>query len=78
MTDHASTALRPPPACVLVVDDDELNCDLLSRRLQRQRYAVDVARDGSSALALINDGAYDLILLDIVMPGLDGLGVLEF
>ncbi len=62
---------------LLVVDDDELNVDILSRRLRKQEYGVDVARDGRSALALIEGRAFDLVLLDVVMPGLDGLGVLE-
>lgn len=62
---------------LLVVDDNEDNRDMLSRRLARRGYAVDVAPDGEAALARLEDGAYDLVLLDVMMPGIDGFEVLE-
>ncbi|HHQ47541.1 MAG TPA: response regulator [Acidobacteria bacterium] len=62
---------------ILVVDDNEMNRDMLSRRLARRGYTVEVAEDGARALERIEAGRYDLVLLDIMMPGLDGYQVLE-
>jgi sigma-B regulation protein RsbU (phosphoserine phosphatase) len=64
-------------AHVLVVDDNEVNRDLLARRLTREGHRVELAVDGLDALAKLADGDFDLILLDIMMPGLDGYEVLE-
>lgn len=61
---------------LLVVDDNELNRDMLSRRLERKGYEVDTAEDGYQALDMIGKIAYELILLDIMMPGLSGIDVL--
>jgi sigma-B regulation protein RsbU (phosphoserine phosphatase) len=62
---------------VLVVDDDANNRDLLSRRLRRMGYEAEVGHDGQHALALIGEHAFDVILLDVMMPGLDGFEVLK-
>ena len=62
---------------LLVVDDDEMNRDMLSRRLLRHGYAVTVATDGKQALALVAEHPFDLIVLDVMMPELDGLQVLQ-
>ncbi|NJK69280.1 MAG: response regulator [Microcoleus sp. CSU_2_2] len=62
---------------VLVVDDNEVNRDLLARRLQRQGHAVTVAVDGSQALELMRSAPFDLVLLDIMMPQMNGYEVLE-
>ena len=62
---------------ILVVDDNEMNRDLLSRRLQRQGYEVAVAVDGRQALEQLAAHGFALVLLDIEMPGLGGLEVLE-
>jgi len=64
-------------AALLVVDDSEGNRDALCRRLQRRGYAVTGASDGLQALALVAQGGFDLVLLDVMMPGLNGLEVLE-
>ncbi|MEO9079604.1 MAG: SpoIIE family protein phosphatase [Rhodanobacter sp.] len=64
-------------AHVLVVDDNEVNRDLLARRLQREGHRVDLAVDGFDALAKLDADEFDLILLDIMMPGLNGYEVLE-
>ena len=63
-------------ASLLVVDDNELNRDALSRHLRRQGYLVTAAADGDEALGLIAAGRYDLVLLDVEMPGMSGLDVL--
>ncbi len=62
---------------LLVVDDNEMNRDMLSRRLARKGYRVEVAEDGEKALEVVGSRAIDLVLLDIMMPGLDGVEVLK-
>ncbi len=62
---------------LLVVDDDEANCDMLSRRLERNGYAVAVAKGGAEALEILRASPFDLVLLDLIMPGMDGDEVLE-
>ena len=62
---------------LLVVDDNEMNRDMLSRRLERKGHHVDVAEDGHRALEMIRQTDYDVILLDIMMPGIDGYETLE-
>ena len=62
---------------LLVVDDNELNRDMLSRRLGGQGFVVDAAEDGSRALDRIDEQAFDLVLLDVMMPGLSGIDVLR-
>ncbi len=65
------------PSRLLVVDDNEDNRDMLARRLQRRGYEVETAEDGASALARIEQEPFDLVILDIMMPGMSGLEVLE-
>lgn len=60
----------------MVVDDVEVNRDLLSRRLQRMGHVVTTANDGQEALDLTRDPSWDLIMLDVMMPVLDGIGAL--
>ncbi len=62
---------------ILVVDDNGINRDLLSRYLERQGHTVQVAHNGRQALEMIATGAFDLVLLDITMPGLTGYQVLQ-
>ena len=64
------------PGRILVVDDNASNRDLLSRRLQRQGHTVLQAENGAVALALVEKEAVDLILLDLMMPGINGHDVL--
>ncbi len=63
---------------VLVVDDNENNRDLLLRRLQRQGLTVVVAEHGRQALELIRRQSFDLVLLDVMMPEINGYQVLEY
>ncbi len=62
---------------LLVVDDDSFNLDIICPRLERRGYQVDATTDSNKALELIGKGSYDLILLDIMMPGVDGMQVLK-
>ena len=62
---------------LLVVDDNEMNRDLLSRRLRKKGHRVEVAEGGPTALEMIDDDEFDLVLLDIMMPGMDGFEVLR-
>jgi signal transduction histidine kinase len=62
---------------LLVVDDDEGNRDVLSRRLEKQGYTVATAENGRQALEMLEANPYDLVLLDIMMPEVDGYEVLR-
>jgi DNA-binding response OmpR family regulator len=77
----ATSVAAPGPGTahgtLLVVDDNEANRDVLARHLGRLGYAVERAEDGYQALAMIAEAELDLVLLDIMMPGLDGHQVLE-
>jgi CheY-like chemotaxis protein len=59
-------------ARILLVEDNELNRDMLSRRLLRKGFEVEMAADGVQGLALGQAGRFDLILMDLSLPGLDG------
>lgn len=63
-------------ATILIVDDDPLNRDMLERRLQRQGCKPLAAESGARALELVRTQSIDLILLDMVMPGMDGFQVM--
>jgi len=63
---------------VLVVDDDEAIRTMVERVLRREKFDVDSARDGFEAIDKLARNDYDAILLDLMMPRIDGLGVLDF
>ena len=67
-------AVRTPPR-LLVADDNPLNVDILRTRLAAHGYEILTAGDGDTALALARERQPDLLLLDIMMPGIDGLEV---
>ncbi|CAN5358587.1 hybrid sensor histidine kinase/response regulator [soil metagenome] len=62
---------------VLVVDDNADNRDVLARRLSKRGYEVDTAPGGDVALTLLSQKDYDVVLLDVMMPGIDGVEVLR-
>jgi two-component system, sensor histidine kinase and response regulator len=64
------------PGVLLVVDDDATNRDVLSRRLRKQGHTVHTASSGADALRLMRTKSFDLVLLDIMMPDMDGYEVL--
>jgi sigma-B regulation protein RsbU (phosphoserine phosphatase) len=73
----ASAAKSAVPGRVLVVDDTDVNRDLLARRLRALGHEVTIAENGRRALELLSERDFDLVLLDIMMPELDGYQVLE-
>ena len=66
-----------PRSIILVVDDNEENRDMLARRLRRQGYEVVTAAGGHAALDELARRPVDLVLLDVMMPDLDGYAVLQ-
>lgn len=62
---------------VLVVDDEEIMCEVLSALLASEGYPIGVARDGARALEMLREEEYGVVLLDLMLPGMDGLQVLE-
>ncbi len=62
---------------LLVVDDNETNRDILSKRLELQGYSVETANDGAQTLRMVGERVFDLVLLDIMMPEMDGYEVLR-
>ena len=74
---QGGTALSQQRGSLIIVDDNQMNRDALSRRLERKGYAVQVAEDGQRALALISQHPFDLVLLDVEMPVMSGLDVLK-
>jgi two-component system cell cycle response regulator DivK len=57
---------------ILLVEDNEMNRDMLSRRLARKGFAVEMAVDGKSGVEMGRAGKYDLILMDMSLPEVDG------
>ncbi len=62
-------------ACILVADDDQALCDNLSDQLSQEGYSVALACDGKEAIAMAEDKTYDVLLLDMKLPNLNGLEV---
>ena len=62
---------------ILVVEDERKVAEMVARGLKAERYAVDVAADGDTGWAMVNTYRYDLILLDLLLPGMGGLELLK-
>ena len=67
----------PEPARLLVIDDNKVNRIVLSRNLEQQGHVVETAENGAEGLNKIRTQTFDLVLLDIEMPVMDGFQVLE-
>lgn len=65
------------PTKLLVADDDPILCEFASVHLSSPAATVETVQDGASALARLTEGQFDLVLLDIEMPSLDGFALLE-
>lgn len=57
---------------VLLVEDNEMNRDMLSRRLKKKGFEVDMALDGAQGVKMALSGAYDIVLMDMSLPVIDG------
>jgi CheY-like chemotaxis protein/tRNA A-37 threonylcarbamoyl transferase component Bud32 len=73
----APVEVKPSQARILIVDDGAENREVLRRRLEREGHAVETAENGRRALELVAERPYDLVLLDVLMPELDGYAVLD-
>jgi DNA-binding response OmpR family regulator len=60
---------------ILIVEDNEMNRDMLSRRLARRGYSVSIAVDGQTGLRMASTEPPDLILMDVTLPDVDGLEI---
>ena len=72
-----SAAIEPNSATILVVDDSSLNRKKMRLAVKKLGHTADVAKDGEAALEALQEKPYDAVLLDIVMPGIDGFDVLR-
>jgi signal transduction histidine kinase len=68
---------EPARARILVVDDADFNREVMTRILDKEGYLVETAFDGADALEKMRREAFDMILLDVMMPGVDGIQVIE-
>jgi len=75
MTDLQADSLKSPKSqlSILVVEDNAINLRLITAALTRIGHTVDSALDGASAIIKFNDNTYDAILMDIMMPVMDGI-----
>lgn len=62
---------------ILAIDDEEPLRRLLKKELIRKGFSVETAAEGETALALLRNNEYDVMLLDIVMPGTDGIALMK-
>lgn len=62
---------------VLVVDDEEPLRRLLKKELTRKGFSVEVAADGRAAVEILKENTFDILLLDIIMPGIDGISLMK-
>ena len=69
--------MQKQEARILIVDDEKDLCDILFRMLKRNGFRPIVANDGQKALEMIQLGMPEIVLLDVMMPGMDGMEVLK-
>jgi len=65
------------PKKILIIEDETIMLDLLRRKLTSEGYEVSSAKDGEEGLSKMKEGGVDLVLLDIIMPRMGGLEVME-
>ncbi len=64
------------PKCILIVEDEKPIARVLSLKLRNEGFDITLAEDGFAGLEMLKDGKFDLIILDLMMPKLDGFSVL--
>ena len=75
--EEEETYIMAPGARVLVIDDNEMNLEVISGLLERSRMRVDLAQSGADGISMMKKRRYDIILLDQMMPGMDGISTLK-
>jgi CheY-like chemotaxis protein len=73
ITVHSMSEQRPPSLRILLADDNPVNCRLAVLMLSKAGHRIDVVDDGARALEALQQADYDLVLMDVQMPGVDGL-----
>jgi two-component system sensor histidine kinase/response regulator len=73
ITAHSISERRPASLRILLADDNPLNCRLAVLMLEKAGHAIDVVEDGAAAIEAVRTKQYDLVLMDVQMPGVDGL-----
>ena len=62
---------------ILIVEDEESLAELVANRLKKEKYTVDIANDGEEGLYNALEDLYDLIILDIMLPNINGIDILK-
>ena len=62
---------------LLVVEDEVRLCDMIKARLEKEKYTVDTTYDGEEGLYMIESNIYDLVILDVMLPGMNGFEILK-
>ena len=62
---------------ILIVEDEEMLCEIVANRLKKEKYIVDTANDGEEGLYDALMDVYDLVILDIMLPNVDGIEILK-
>src|SRR5688500_18964041 len=75
MSTDVATVIVAPPSTILVVDDSATNLNVLVQTLHGRGHRILAARDGATAIEIARKANPDLILLDVMMPGMDGFEV---
>jgi two-component system, sensor histidine kinase and response regulator len=73
ITVHSMADQRPAPLRILIADDNPVNCRLAMLLLEKAGHRIDMVEDGAAAVESVRRGEYDIVLMDVQMPGLDGL-----
>ena len=70
---HSISERKPAPLRILLADDNPVNCRIAVLMLEKGRHQIDVVNGGAEAIEAIRGKPYDLVLMDVQMPGIDGL-----
>jgi CheY-like chemotaxis protein len=73
ITVHSISERRPAPLRILLADDNPVNCRIAVLMLEKAGHQIDVVNGGAEAIAAVRGKAYDLVLMDVQMPSVDGL-----